>query len=427
MTGISASAFERPVIPVVLSQHAEDALVIHATRTAHTRDPHVKLEQLGRFDERLAAHLDGLAVAGDAARAFVDPLFETPSPSAVFVAAVLAIECGSRESLDRLFALVAALPECASGLRSAFGWVDPVHLKGIVAELLRADDPLRRLTGIAASAMHRVDPGLIASRQFEDAAPPARARALRAAGELGRHELVSAVTSAAATDEDPACSFWGAWSAVLLGDRQRGLGLLRAAAVETGPLQHRALTLALLSSAPEAGRELLRTFSADAARRPELIRGIGLMGDPALVPWLIEQMSDDKLCRAAGESFTLITGADLAWLDLERKPPEGLSTGPTDDPEDTDVAMDPDDGLPWPDVERIRRWWSGNASRFVTGQRHFLGQPPDPAHCIEVLNSGYQRQRMLAAFHRCLLQPGTELFEWRAPEPRQRRALARLG
>lgn len=426
MAATFASSFDRPVIPVVLSQHAEDALVIHATRTAHTRDPHVKLEQLGRFDERLAAHLDGLAVAGDAARAFVDPLFEAPSPSAVFVAAVLAIESRNRESLDRLFALVAALPECAPGLRSAFGWVEPVHLKGIVAELLMADDPLRRLTGIAASAMHRVDPGLVASRHFQDAAPSVRARALRTAGELGRHELVSAVTSAAA-DEDPACSFWAAWSAVLLGDRQRGLGLLRAAALEEGPLQQRALILALLSSPPAAGRELLRTFSADSTRRSQLIRGIGLMGDPSLVPWLIEQMGDDKLCRVAGESFSLITGADLAWLDLERKPPEGSSTGPTDDPEDTDVAMDADDGLPWPDIERVQRWWNGNASQFVAGERYFLGQPPDPAHCIEVLKSGYQRQRMLAAFHRCLLQPGTALFEWRAPEPRQRRALATLG
>jgi uncharacterized protein (TIGR02270 family) len=145
-----------------------------------------------------------------------------------------------------------------------------------------------------------------------------------------------------------------------------------------------------------------------------------------MVPWLIEQMNSDQFARQAGESFSLITGADLAWLDLERKPPEGLETGPNDNPDDPNVDMDPDDGLPWPDVDRVKRWWSANLNRFAAGERYFIGQPVTPAHCIEVLKTGYQRQRMLAAFHCTLQQPGTPLFEWRAPAWRQQQALARL-
>ena len=52
-----------------------------------------------------------------------------------------------------------------------------------------------------------------------------------------------------------------------------------------------------------------------------LIQGAGIAGDPSYVPWLIKQMKDLKLTRLAGESFSLITGLDLAYLDLERRPP----------------------------------------------------------------------------------------------------------
>lgn len=415
----------RPVIPVILAQHAEDAAVIHATRTAHTRDAHVKLEQLARCDERVAAHLDGLLVAGEAARAFVEPLLETPSASAVFVVAALAIGRRDREFLERLHALAGGSPEAARGLRAAFGWVEPTQLRGVVAEALASTEPSRRLTGLAAAAMHRVDPGLLSARRLEDHDPQVRARAMRAAGELGKMEVAAQLARADA-DDDAACRFWGAWSAVLLGDRQRALGQLKAVALEPGPCQPRALELALLASPPAACQELLRHFSVDPARRRQLLRGIGLMGDPALVPWLIEQMDHEADARLAGEAFSLITGVDLAWLDLERPPPEEPPAGPGDDPADPAVDMDADDDLPWPDSARIRRWWDASARHFVAGERHFLGQPVTPAGCIDALRNGFQRQRMLAALHRCLLQPGLELFEWRAPAWRQRRALAIL-
>jgi uncharacterized protein (TIGR02270 family) len=338
---------------------------------------------------------------------------------------VSSLLAADRAGLDRVFALVEASEQSVPGLLGALGWVQPAQLQGVVAGLLDSAQPLRRRAGIAAGGMHRVDPGLVQRRCLGDADPLVRARALRAAGELGMHGLVSQA-AAAIDDEDHACRFWAAWSAVLLGDRQRALAMLRAMAIDEGPLRDRAMQLALLASTPVAGQELLRSFSSDPAQRRALIRGIGLMGDPALVPWLIEQMGDDTLTRAAGEAFSLITGADLAALDLERKPPEGIDTGPNDDPADGNVDMDADDGLPWPDIDRVTRWWSANASRFIAGQRFFVGMPVTAEHCIEVLKTGYQRQRMLAAFHRSLLQPGTPLFEWRAPAWRQKRALAAL-
>jgi uncharacterized protein (TIGR02270 family) len=89
--------------------------------------------------------------------------------------------------------------------------------------------------------------------------------------------------------------------------------------------------------------------------------------------------------------------------------------------------MDPDEGLPWPDVAKVERWWAANSGRFALGTRYFMGAPVTREHCIGVLKNGYQRQRILAAHYLCLLDPGTPLFNTSAPAWRQQRLLAKLG
>ena len=56
-----------------------------------------------------------------------------------------------------------------------------------------------------------------------------------------------------------------------------------------------------------------------------------------------------------------------------------------------------------------------------------MGEPVSVPHCQKVLREGYQRQRMAAAEYLCLLNPGTPLFNTRAPAWRQQRWLARMN
>jgi hypothetical protein len=55
-----------------------------------------------------------------------------------------------------------------------------------------------------------------------------------------------------------------------------------------------------------------------------------------------------------------------------------------------------------------------------------MGQPLNRDHCLKVLKEGFQRQRIAAAVYLSLLNPGTPLFEWRAPARRQQRLLAEM-
>jgi uncharacterized protein (TIGR02270 family) len=186
------------------------------------------------------------------------------------------------------------------------------------------------------------------------------------------------------------------------------------------------LGLALQASEFDAARQLVRALAPCVAAGPSrrLVRACGLLGDTQLVPWLVGLMNDDRLARLAGESFSMITGADLAALDLERKPPQDFIGGPSDDPEEADVGLDDDESLPWPDQDRAQGWWRSVAKKVPVGQRLFLGQVPSIDCAQQALREGFQRQRINAARWCCLLAPGTQLFATAAPAWRQQRRLA---
>jgi uncharacterized protein (TIGR02270 family) len=142
---------DHPPIEPVIRQHAEDAVVLHNVRMAQVRAPHIKLHHLGRLDERLAAHLDGLAVAGESGSRLCDMALENPGASELFVATVLALENGDATRLERLLALAEALPETQGGLSSAFGWVSAGVLQGTVRGLLSSPTPFHRWVGLTWS------------------------------------------------------------------------------------------------------------------------------------------------------------------------------------------------------------------------------------------------------------------------------------
>jgi uncharacterized protein (TIGR02270 family) len=134
-------------------------------------------------------------------------------------------------------------------------------------------------------------------------------------------------------------------------------------------------------------------------------------------------MANDAHARLAGEAFSFLTGADLALLDLERKDAGQASSGPNDDSSDDNVALDEDESLPWPDVERVQAWWEQHRASMPASGRCFMGAAASAEHCAQVLRTGAQRQRHAAALLLALMKPGSVLFNVAAPAWRQQRAL----
>lgn len=421
---------EPPVIATIVQQHAEEAAMLRHIRSVLVRAPHIGLLQLARLDERIAAHLDGLAVAGRHGTALCLAALERPAAGEVFALAVRALELRDSRLLGHALALVPALPEAWRGLASALGWVSAARLQGVVSGLLGAAEPTQRALGLAACRMHRVDPGAVLPPLLDDADPLVRAAALRAAGELGRIDLLEAARAAIA-DGAAAVALQAATACCLLGARGRVPHELASRAIAAGTAGAGALALALAAQEPEAARELVQRLApaaqADAGQRRRLVRAVGWLGDAQFVPWLIERMAEPELARLAGEAFCWITGAELDRLELETLQAPAQPGPAPEDPQEDGIALDEDDSLPWPDVPKVQAWWQRQSAQHdaaSAGQRLFEGQPPNLARALDVLRSGTQRRRAQAARWICVLQPGRPLFPVAAPAQRQRRWLA---
>jgi uncharacterized protein (TIGR02270 family) len=298
------------VIPHIIDQHAEEAAFLWLLRHNAIYAPHYSLKDLAKLDGRVEAHIDGLRIAGDYGWEVCRDNLQAKEAGEVFAAAVLALEGAVAERINAVYQVVETVPETSSGLVSAFGWVEPHNLQGKVNGLLVSEKPLWRQVGIAACAIHRVDPGRFLDQAIQDDNPQLRARALRAAGELGRTDLKLVVLERV-SDPEPA-GFWSAWSAALLGDRGKALNSLQNKILEGTEFSLDAMQVVFRVADLQQSKEILKVLVQSQDRLREAIIGIGVSGDPSYIPWLIKQMALPKLAKIAGEAFTFITGVDIA-------------------------------------------------------------------------------------------------------------------
>lgn len=408
-----------PILEHVVEQHAEEAAFLWLLRDDAVAAPHYRLADCTELDARVEAHLDGLRLAGDAAWSICrERALATAEPGEVFAAAVLAFEGADGARVEELLRVAEQSPAAFRGLVSALGWVPEEKALAWVRPMISARSNAYRRLGIAGFAITRHDPEAAFAGLLADADAAIRARALRAAGELRKREVATALESHA-HDADEAVRFWAAWSGVLLGvssARRRLCAFVRAGR----SFASRAVALALRGMPPGDAHDLLKELGSRGETRRYALIGCGVVGDPLYVPTLLKHMSVPEHARVAGEAFSMITGVDLAYEDLEGGPPEGFEAGPTEDPDDEDVGMDPDEDLPWPDPTLVQSWWNAHGRAFAPGQRYLCGRVIDEECCRRVLSEGYQRQRIAAAYELALMRPHEPLFEWRAPGFRQR-------
>lgn len=403
----------------ILQQLADEAAFLWFLRGRIVHAPHYSLGDLERFDERLEAQVDGLRVGGDASWEICRTALAGDSAEGCFAPAVLAFEGGDKERIHEVMAALGEDRAKARAVISALGWLSLEKAKPAIERLLAESSAFHRSIGMAASALHRHDPGSYLKKSVNDTSPVLIARGLRAYGELGRGgELNDFRLKEHLADHDDEIRFSAAWSTALAGISM-AVEALKGFVSAPSKYAEKALNVSMRCMGPTSAL----AWQRELAQSPETVRfatiGAGALGDPLLVPWLIERMSMPALARVAGEAFTMITGAEIESEGLAGTRPEGFNAGPTDDPKDHNVAVDADDDLPWPDAGLISQWWDKNNSRFQNGTRHFLGKPISPDHFRLVLKTGLQRQRAAAALELAIMNPGRPMFNVRGPAARQ--------
>ncbi len=416
-----AGAPQPGVLAWVVSQHAEEAAFQWLLRENAAQAPHYSLVDLAGLDDTVTAHLDGLFLAQEAGWKICRSELDWAEPGELFAASVLAFSSGQAEHIETVVDAAVATDDASTGLASALGWLPYDLARPHVEQLLLSDEPRLRALGLGATALHRQDPGdcLQADlNQFNELVTP---RALRTAGEMGRQDVLS-LCRQHIDSEHGETAFWAAWSTTVLGDKTAAERLGQMATIG-GVRAETACAIAARTLAPQRALEWQQELAADTAQMRLAIIAAGACGDPQLIPWLIEAMSADEHARIAGESLGFITGADLAYLELERDCPEGFESGPNEDPADDEVELDLDEDLAWPAAELVGPWWQENKSRFDPGRRYLAGGRCEPGYLAEVLLRGGQRQRAAAALELVMLAPGRPLFEVGARGDRQLKQL----
>lgn len=414
-----------PSITIMVDQHAEEAGFLVVQRDHAVRAPHYDQDDLSNLDGRIDAHLDGLRIAGQTC---LDILLEQLAPHTtgeVFSAAVLAFESGNTAALSKLTEHLRSAEDAERSFISALGWLDWVRVSPWIDRMLASPEPLFRRIGLAACGMHRHDPGPALLTGLSHADPSVLARAARTAGELRRRDLMPTIR-AHRLHKDAATRFWANWATAQMGDEE-ALEPLRQFAEQPGEFQYRALCVLLAWQKRERSIAWIRQLMQNPEQRRIGIQAVGLLGDPISVPWLIQQMSDLPHARVAGEAFSLITGADLALLDLELQDLPDFDAGPNDDPEDSNVVMDPDENLPWPDPQPIAVWWQAHGGDFQAGVGYVLGLQQSESSFQQALARGQQRQRIAAACGIARFRPTEVLFPTSAPAWRQKMLLGGAG
>ncbi|SCZ22962.1 MULTISPECIES: TIGR02270 family protein [unclassified Pseudomonas] len=411
------------MVPIssMIEQHAEEACFLILLHDHAVRAPHYDLDDLGKLDERIDAHLDGLRIAGSMSLEILLTQLGPHTVGEMFASVLLAFETANAKVLSRLSEHLRSATETERGYLMALGWLDWERVSPWIERMLASPEPLFHRLGLAACGMHRQNPGPILLTELSHADPSVLARAARTAGELRRRDLLPAIR-AHRQHEDAATRFWANWATSQMGDQQ-ALEALRSFAEQPGEFQYRALCVLLAWQEREPSIAWIRQWVQDPRDRRIGLQALGLLGDPVCVPWLIQQMSDLPYARVAGEAFSMITGADLALLDLELQALPNFDAGPNDNPEDPNVAMDPDENLPWPDSQAIERWWQANSRHFQEGTRYMLGLAHSEHSFQQALVRGQQRQRIAAACGLARYRPTEVLFPTSAPVWRQKRLL----
>jgi uncharacterized protein (TIGR02270 family) len=415
------------IVEPVIQQHTDDAAFLWLLRDAAVAAPHYSLDDLTALDDRLSAHIDGLRVAGDGGWRLCEKALAIQEPGEVFAAAIVALDALDGQRLDTVIKAARQSRQTWRALVSAFGWLDLDRAEGWLGTMSRSSRIEYQMLATAGSAVHRMDPGPALSGAIESRITDLRARALRAVGELGRRDLLPGLRARFADTHDGS-RFWALWSAVLLGDRS-ALGPLTTFITfdSSADFSARALQIGLRAMALPDAHNWLKGLATDAARVRDVLIGCGIVGDPRYVPWLIKQMQVPENARVAAEAFSMITGLDIANEDFDADSPDGFEAGPTEEPADENVALDPDEDLPWPDSARLQGWWATHKGRFQAGLRYLVGAPVSVDQCRHLLRHGLQRRRNAAALELALLAPHEPLFETRAPAFRQRQWLRSGG
>lgn len=408
------------IIENVIYQHAENACSLWLQRHHAVYEPHYTFTDLVHLDNRVEANLDGLRIAGEHALPIIDENIAGEEEGGYFTKSILLLEQGEKKEFFELAESVSGEQKILEEFDSALAWVKPMYLTHVVKDLLSSSVPTLVELGLKACAAHQRPAKAYIQNGLKSNDVNLRATSMEVAANSGFTEFGNYLQGITEWESDRE-KFQCARALAFLGNQSAGRSRLHSMAVSESEFNSTAVALIAMMDDPAACKALLKSLDATEHRERDVVRGFGYLGDPSAVDWLIKKTEMPNICRLAGGSISMITGIDLAQSDLETlDAPEGFEdTGPNDDPADTNVALDEDEDLPWPNPDLVRTWWQ-SSEKLPSGKRFLDGREKTSNELMVVFREGFQRQRNAAADSLALLNPTSQYLDASLPTNKQR-------
>ncbi|MDH5257581.1 MAG: TIGR02270 family protein, partial [Gammaproteobacteria bacterium] len=374
------------------------------------------LTDLETLDSRLEANIDGLYIAGEEGWPHYEKHLEAGEYGEIFVISVIAIKLHNNKYFQLAFEMAGDDEELLNAIADAFIWLPYSEVASYLDLLYNIKKPEKQFVAIAASAGHRQ----INHNHLADALSSSNimllTRAILACAEVGDKSLVPKLKECLIHEEN-SVQFAAYWTMTRFGYAN---AMNRLTLFLPIPLYaERAMFFEVMQKDTGKTVSLLRQLFQNPKTKRLSIFGMGLLGNPVSIDFLIKIMHDEELARVAGEAFSFITGVDIEYEDLDMDEPEGFEGGPNDNPKDENVDMDRDEDLPWPNPDLISQWWQENKKRFHPEKKYILGKEISIAQFEQVLIHGTQIQREFAALSIAARQQNESIFNTKAPAKRQ--------
>lgn len=404
----------------ICQQHVDETAHLWGIWSEAVHLPHYDRASLRELELRVQANIAGMRVYGDSAWQICSAALDIADCGELFAAAQVAFRSYDPERIRLVVETVERHQHLQPGLVSALAWLPGDIAHPWLKKLLQSKQLQHKALALEVCRQRGEDPAAYLSRLLarEDclAEPEFVCTALRCVGEFKRRDLTQMIQQQLNHQAEP--GFWALYAAVLLG--QTGLVEQLRGYVFSGPCQGVAIDLAFRVLGEEPARQWLREMVSQQVDKRYIIQAARVLGDPQVIPWLIGLMREPEHARRAAQAFYSITGIELEQNGLVAEGAQSLDDKIAREETDETGEMLVEEHLPWPDVDKIWRIWSGELSaRYASGQRYLLGLALTEANLKATVANGYQPERHSAALELALLSSATPLvntFGCVAPE-----------
>jgi uncharacterized protein (TIGR02270 family) len=368
-------------------EYLEEASFLYEQRRTLYANPEITWKQIGEFEKRLEAHIDGLIVGDKLALEVCERHVAEGDFGELFAA--LSVFC-RQDQRERVLATLEQLDPGDVGKATAAAdalkyELPELWFQGFIT-LLDGADP--KLTPILAHAFGyrraQCGPQLVSvTRRCAASVLP---EIVRAVGCIG-YKPASGLLLDYLRSENNSISAAAATALMRMGDRHAVDYCLGQAQFSTWPI----LPLGLAG-----GRRVLELLTELAVEKggADCVTALGLIGDPISTPLLLSRLEQPETAAQAASALDCMTAAGLyetvfipdemdedELFDSERgQPRQGKQ-------------LDRGDGRPFgSNVTRLsqnpedwNRWWKKNSDRFAPGVRYRNGHPLSPGQLVSLL------------------------------------------